>query len=324
MDQLRRRNVEGIARAIRRSGLVGEAHADRQQHVRLRRQVVAAGRAVAAHVPPIQRMRFGKGALALHRADDGGAQMLCQLLQLAFRIPQQHAPTYKNHRTLCLRKQLCCPSYRFGISARCALRTARRRVGQAAEFDVRRLHIHRQGDHSRARAAGQHRVECLAHCPWQLAGLVDAPTALNDAIKDARKVRPILAVNLLQYAHPTHMSVRLADQQEQRNRIDIRSCQTQGGVGRAGSDRGVDCQWPPACAKIAVGHVHGRLLVARHDDLDFILATAQSVDERQVAVAGDANGISYTLAYQHFDDDFGAVQLHCHVQSLPNSVYILL
>ena len=96
---------------------------------------------------------------------------------------------------------------------------------------------------------GEHGVERLAHRTRQLAGLVDPPAALDDGVKDTRQVRPVLAVDLLQHADAAHVGVGFADQQEQRDRVDVGGGQAERGVGGAGADRGIDRQRLPAARK---------------------------------------------------------------------------
>jgi hypothetical protein len=54
------------------------------------------------------------------------------------------------------------------------------------------------------------------------------------------------------------------------------------------------------------------LLVAGQDHPDGVLASAQGIDQRQIAVAGDADGEGDAFSDQHFDDDFRTVQVQRH------------
>jgi len=56
-----------------------------------------------------------------------------------------------------------------------------------------------------------------------------------------------------------------------------------------------------------------RLFVAGHDDLDAILVAPESVHERQITVARNANGIRDSLFRQHIGDDLRTRQLHLKV-----------
>jgi hypothetical protein len=68
-------------------------------------------------------------------------------------------------------------------------------------------------------------------------------------------------------------------------------------------------------AEVSVGHVACRLLVARRNQLDPVLAFPQAVEQADVAVAADAEDVRHPLADQELGDEIAT--LHARHDPFP-------
>ena len=100
MDELRRRDGEGIAGNPRARGAVVEAHAEREQHVGLARGVVGLIVAGARDETERQRMMAIERAEAAGRSRDRNLQPLGEPLQFLRRAAIAHALADEHHRPL--------------------------------------------------------------------------------------------------------------------------------------------------------------------------------------------------------------------------------
>jgi len=256
---------------------------------------------------------LGKGALALHGGDHTRAQVFGQRAQFLPALREQDAAARHNHGALGLEQQVRGLRDRGGIASGAPMWAARARLGYFVKIDDIRLHVHRQRDQRGAGSTRVHRVEGLSHGALKLDRRVDVPGTLDRRVQDARHVGPILALDLLQDPNAAHVGMRLADQQQQGDRIHVSCGQADRRVGRARPDGGEDRQRLALDTVVPVGHVDRRLLVAGHDDLDAILVAPEGIHERQIAVARNANGIRDSLFGQHIGDDLRTRQFHVEV-----------
>ena len=100
MDELGRRDGEGVAGQPRARGAVVEAHAERKQHVGGARGVVGLIGAVAGDEPERQRMTGVDRAGAARRPGDGNAQPLREPQQVGGGAPVFDALADQDNRLL--------------------------------------------------------------------------------------------------------------------------------------------------------------------------------------------------------------------------------
>ena len=118
----------------------------------------------------------------------------------------------------------------------------------------------------------------------------------------------VLAVQLLERAAAELRGRHVAGDGEERHRIEIGGGERDRQVHRAGPARGEGRDRLALHAVVGVGHEAADALVMHRDGLDVVLALMQRVDELDVAVAAQAEGVGHLLADQVVDDDLAAVQ----------------
>ena len=309
MDQLGRRDGEGVAGDPGAGGAVVEAHAERQQHVGLARGVIGLIRPVARHEPEMERMAAVDGALAARRIGDRDREALGEAQKVAGGAAVFDALADQDDGPLGREQHVdrALDALRIGAGAAGDvgvpfLRPRRLRGGGLLE-DVER-HV----EHDRAGAARHHRLPGLPDGERHHVAAGRLEDALAIGLHRRGKIRLVVPVELLEGAAVELAGRHVAGDGEERHRIEIGVGEADGQVGRARPARREGRCRLAADAVIHVGHEAGHALVPDRDGLDVVGALVEGVDEADIAVAAQAEGVGHLLADQVIDDDLAAVE----------------
>jgi hypothetical protein len=299
MDDAR---VRAEGRKIARDAVI-EARTHGQQHVAFVHGHVGLDGAVHAEHAKKLRVVRRVGAKAHQRVGDRETQPARELRQLRRALAQHHAAAGVDHRPPGLDEQL----RRLANLPRVALE--HRVVG--AHLDLFGVHVARavgghvlrHVHHHRAGAAGGRDVERLAQRERQIRHVLDQEVVLHARAGNADRVgflKRVVADQVRRY---------LAGDHHHRDRVHVRGGDAGHGVGGAGAGRDQHHARLTGGARVAVGRVRGRLLVAHQDVLDVLLAV-QGVVDVQHGATRVAEYVPHALIAQETDDDFGAGEFH--------------
>ena len=232
----------------------------------------------------------------------GIAEQVDQFAQLGRGIAQDHAAAGVDVGPLGGQQQL------HGLADLPAVALAHRVVrahldrGRVVERRGLQRHVLRDVDHHRAGAAGAGDVEGLLHRHRQVAHVLDQEVVLDDRARDAD------GVALLEGVEADRRRRHLPGDDHHRDRVHVGRGDAGHGIGDArarGDQRDADVA---GGARIAVGGVHGGLLVAHQHVLDGVLLVQRVVDVEHRA-AGVAPEVLDAFGLQAADEDFRAVRL---------------
>ena len=309
VDELGRRDREGIARQPRARGTVVEADAEGQQHVGLARRMVRLVMAVARHETQRQLVSALDGAHAARRARHRNLQPLRQAQEIGRGAAVFDALPDQDHRPLGGEQHIDGLRHTCGIGAAPAgdagaplLRS--RRLGRRSLLEDVEGYV----EHDRAGPPGHHGFPGLTHCERHhvAAGRLKHPLAVG--AHGRGEVRLVMPVGLLESAAIELAGGHVAGHSQERHRIEervgeadrhIRGARTAGGEGRG------RLAGHPV---VDVGHEARDRLVMHGDGLDVVRALVEGVDETDVAVAAESEDVRHLLADEVIDDDLTAVQ----------------
>ena len=314
VDQPGRRDRERVAGQPRARGAVVEAHAERQQHVGLTGGMVRLIGAVAGDQAERQRMLAVDRAHAARGAGHRDAQPLGERQKIGGGAAILHPLADQDHRPLGGQQHVD----RLGQPVR---------VGAAATGDVgvpllgpgrllgRRLleDVERHVEHHRPGTSGHHGLPGLAHRDRHhlAAGRLEHPLAVGAHRRG--EIRLVVAVQLLEGAAIELGGRHVAGHREERHRIEIRVAEADRQVGRARPAGGEGRDRLAGDPVEDVGHEARDRLVMGRDGLDVLGALVQGVDEADVAVPAQAEGVGHLLLDEIVDDHLTAVQqVACH------------
>jgi hypothetical protein len=134
---------------------------------------------------------------------------------------------------------------------------------EVVQVDVggRGLDVHRHLEVDRAGPAGQHRVEGAMEDEGDLGDRVDRPLALGHRLDHAGEVVVAVALQLLHRPVALHVEGRRTGDRDQGGGVRVGGGKPHHRVDRPRSDRGEGDHRLAAGAVVAVGEVHGALLV---------------------------------------------------------------
>jgi hypothetical protein len=192
---------------------------------------------------------------------------------------------------------------------------AARRDVRAPRLRVRRLfrgglleHIERHVEHDRAGPAGDHGLPGLPHHHRHLLAASRLIDPFADAADRGGEIGLIVAMQLLECATAELAGRHVAGDGEERHRIEIGGGERDRQVHRAGAARREGRDRLALHAVVDVRHEAADRLVVRRDGLDLALPLEQRVDELDVAVAAQAEGVGDLLLDQVVDDDLRAIE----------------
>ena len=246
---------------------------------------------------------------AAHRMRHRDLQLFRERQQSLGRAAVLHALADQDHRPLGGQQHVDGLRHAIGIGA-----AARRDVG-APLLGLRRLfgsrlheHVERHVEHHRAGPAGHHGLPGLPHHHRHLLAAGRLVHPLAHASHGGGKVGLVLAVQFLERAAAELARRHVAGDGEERHRIEIGGGERDRQVHRARPARREGRDRLALHAVIGIRHETADALVMHRDGLDVVLALVQRVDELDVAVAAQAEGVGHLLADQVVDDDLAAVQ----------------
>jgi hypothetical protein len=247
-----------------------------------------------------ERMVVRDRAPAHERRDHRRARQLGELDQQIAGVGVDHAAPGDDHRALRLAQQVERGLDLLALRAR--LVHLQRHVEPRVVLDQLALHVERQVDEHRPRAAGAHDAERLAERPRHLRRLEHRHRPLRHRAGDRGDVDR-LEVLLVQLRLR-----RLAGDAEDRDGVGGRRVQAGDHVG-AGRTGGADvhADLPGSRARVALGHVATAFLVAHEHVLD--LGVPHRVVERQDRRARDPEDKLDPLALHHAHCGFGGGHL---------------
>jgi hypothetical protein len=280
---------------LHRTGVaVGPAVADAEHEVaREHGGVAIAVAGLQAHHAGHERVVVGDRAPAHEGGDHRHAGEFGELHQQVGRVGVDDAAAGHDERLggrgQHVQRLLDLPAVRGGLVDRQGL------VGVGVEFDLGHLHVERQVDQHRPRAARAHEVEGLLEHARHQRGLAHRHGPLGDRLGDALDVHR-LEVFLVQPG-----ARRLAGDAEDGDAVGLRRVQAGDHVG-AGRAAGADAQADVAGARpgVALGHVGGGFHVPRQDVAD-AAALAHGGVERVDGGAGHTEGLRDAFLLQHTD-----------------------
>ncbi len=173
---------------------------------------------------------------------------------------------------------------------------------RVVERRARHRHVLRNVDHHRPRPAGAGDVERLLDRRRQLANVLDEEVVLDDRPRDADRVA------FLERVEADRRRRHLAGDDHHRDRVHVGGRDSGDGIGDAGPRRDERDADLAGRARVAVGGVDSRLLVADQHVLDRVLLVERVVDVEDRA-AGVAPEIADVFRLQAADQDLGAVRL---------------
>jgi len=257
----------------------------------------------AVHAQHAQEARVGgrHRAQAHQRVGDRVTQQVGQFAQLGRGIAQDHAATGVDVRTLGAEQQL------HGLADLAAVALAHRVVGAhfhrlgIVEGGLVERDILRDVDHHRARTAGAGDVEGLLDRQRQVAHVLDQEVVLDDRARDAD------GVALLEGIQSDRRRGHLAGDDHHRDRVHVGGGDAGHGIGHARARRHQRDADVAGGARIAVGRVHGGLLMAHQHVLDGVLLVECVVDVEH-RPARVAPHVLHALGLQAAHEDFRTVE----------------
>ena len=317
MNELRRRDREGITGDPRTRRAIVEAHAERQQHVGLPRGVIGLVVTGARHKAERERMIGIERAHAACGRRDRNLQTLGEPLQFLRGAAIAHALPDQDHRLLGGQQHVDRLHHAVGISA-----AAARNVGVPGDrvrgFLRRGFHEDVEGDinHDRPRPARHHRLPGLPHRQRHHLAAGRLEHLLAHGAHAGRKVGLIVPVHFLERTAVELAGRHIAGHRHERDGIEIGVCKRDRQVRRARSAGGEGRRRPAGDAVIDVGHEARDALMVHRDGLDLLAALIERVDELDVAVAAEAEDLRHLLLDQVIDNHLGAVEhVACHCRS---------
>jgi hypothetical protein len=179
----------------------------------------------------------------------------------------------------------------------------------------RKLHVLRDIDDDRARAAGLGNAEGLVDDAREIVDVLDQPVVLGAGARDADRIA------FLEGIRADERGRNLTGEADERDGIHQRVLQGRDGIGRAragGDEHDADLA---GGAGVPFGHVAGALLVAHEDVLDVVLLEDLVID-RQDGAARIAENMFYAVVSQRLQDNFGARHLvFCSAHRIPVRLY---
>ena len=156
-------------------------------------------------------------------------------------------------------------------------------------------HVERHVEHDRTGTSGDHRLPGLPHHHRHLlaAGRLIHPFA--DAADRGGEVGLIVAMQFLECAAAELAGRHVAGDGEERHRVEIGGGERDRQVHRAGAARREGRNRLALHAVVNVRHEAADAFVVHRDGLDLALALEQRVDELDVAVAAQAEGVGHLL-----------------------------
>ena len=163
------------------------------------------------------------------------------------------------------------------------------------------LHVLGHGDHHRARAVGQGRVEGVGHDAGGPAGILDLVHPFGQGREH------LAEVHFLEGLAPEVGAVHLSDEQDHRGRILKSGMDPDAGVaGPRAPGHQADAR-PAGHLGVGLGHVGGAVLVTAGDDVYLVPDVVERVQDLQVAFAGDAENLVRAVGHKGIDDQLPAV-----------------
>ena len=220
MNELGRRNGEGVAGDPRARCAVVEARAERQQHVGLTRGVVGLIVAAARDHAERQRMMGVDGAKPAHRRRHRNLQTLGQLEQFLGRATVAHGLPDENDGAFGGQQHVDRLHDAFRIGA-----AAARNIGapflRLRRFLRRRLqeHVERHIQHHRPRTAGHHGLPRLPHGERHHLAARRLKNLLAAGPHHGGKIRLVLAIHFLERAAIELARRHIAGDGEKRHRV---------------------------------------------------------------------------------------------------------
>ena len=252
-----------------------------------------------------KRVVFREDALAQQRRGDGAIERFRQMHELLVRAGDHAALAGENHRALGFGDHV-------GGSLDGLRANLERRGGIVAWQVEGRVHVTgeralgnvlRHVDEHRTGAAGGGDVIGLAGDPRQRVGVLHQIIVLHHRDGDAENVGFLERVLA---EHPRH---RLTGDHEHRHRIHHRGHQAGDGVSRTGAGSHQHGGRPTGGAGVAVGHVHGSLLVADEDELHLGFDRLERVENRDRRSAGISENVFDPEVVEGLDKRLCAVHL---------------
>ena len=253
-----------VWRELRQLGgdAVVDPHPDHHQNVRVLHRLQAPTRAHEPGHVERQGVLHRESPDAQQRGAHRRRRRLGQLLELRFRVAQDHAVTGEDHRPLGTGQRLRGLLGVVQVDVPVQLVTGDLQPLGCHALGVGHLHVLADVDEHRARPAGGRDVERLVDHARQLVDLGHQVAVLRDRRGGSDHVR------LLEGVTADLGAVHLAGDRDDRHRVHVGGAKPGHQVQRARSRGGEHDPRPAARAGVAVGHVSSALLVANQDVLE--------------------------------------------------------
>ena len=266
-------------------------------------------------------MRIADAALSADGGCDRRAELLGAGDQLLLRARDHHPAADDEQRPLGCDQQL------GGLGDRCPVRAvpARRILIQARVapdigfVDHLALHIIGKADVRRARPARGHLLERIAQHPRDVGAAVEHRIPLGQGPEQG------LLVEFGERVPAPRRHRNVGGEAQHRDGGLVRFDDAGEDVGRAAAARSFTHADTAGHARIAVGHIGGRALVAGKNVLHPMIQPVHRVVERQRRVAAQAEDVFYPMQLQHAHEGFATGDLgHAELFSFIRSESSLL
>ena len=164
-------------------------------------------------------------------------------------------------------------------------------------------------DVHRAGPAGAGQLEGLGQELPEILDRMGLVAALGDHLRDAREVRLVVAVLLLQRPGVVLVGCDLARDPDERRRVVERVRHRDREQHRPRARGRVHGDHLPGGPEVGIGHIAGAGLDPREDDLDLVLAVVDAVEQADGAVARVAEQVRHLLPDQVLDDEVASAHL---------------
>jgi hypothetical protein len=222
-------------------------------------------------------------AHAVGRGDHGNAGAVHQFGQLAPGFRQRHAVADEEDG-LVGRADHRDRGGDFLRRRAAPVRVQRRGRGRQLELVLLLEHVEWHVDVHRPRPARHHEARCLAQRERQHVDAGRLKTALDHRPDDAREVRLVMAVDLLERAAVELRCRHVGGDRHQGGGIAQRHRERHHDVARARPARSERRDRFVAHAEVGVRHMGGDLLVARRDEFDSVAHVVERIEQPDVAM----------------------------------------
>lgn len=293
---------------------LGETRAETEDHISVECEVMRVLKTPEAGLADHQRMFVAQAALTHQCAGDRDIKELGQCGQLLGGLREKDAAARVQNGVLGVDKL-------FGDGS-CRIRCERGLCRYMAVvisarpeilFDLAGEHIHGHVDQHRAGTAGLGKAERLIHDVGQGFGVVHAPGALDDRLKDAVLRRIAVHVDLLMRVLAEIVARHVAGNHNHGNGVERRVGDAGEDIGQAGAKVAQDHRRFVRQAGVAVGRRRSDGLVTVGDVLH-LLASRQCVEHADDRVAAQTEYILHAAALQIIYHQVGN-KLFTHITS---------